>query len=251
MALWRSSFPIDILFVPTLLECLIIPLLFLPAWRFNIQFLAPSFLEGVQSITINRASHIKTVFFFCFLLNSWLIPWLHSLYRDYFQYFFAWLPPPVSVVLQYILCWWKLPILTTSKHVQGVLQKLAQKGQTHMSPKLACQVARNVACGLGLLHSKGIVHRDVKSSNVLIDLDSTEGPDGGPLVKLCDFDSAVPLSSSSAHTCYLAHRGVPPVDVCVGTPRWLAPEVLRAMYGRHSYGLVSFPICTLRPIFWG
>ena len=120
-----------------------------------------------------------------------------------------------------------------------------------MSPKLACQVARNVACGLGLLHSKGIVHRDVKSSNVLIDLDSTEGPDGGPLVKLCDFDSAVPLSSSSAHTCYLAHRGVPPVDVCVGTPRWLAPEVLRAMYGRHSYGLVSFPICTVRPIFWG
>ena len=111
-----------------------------------------------------------------------------------------------------------------------------------MSPKLACQVARNVACGLGLLHSKGIVHRDVKSSNVLIDLDSTEGPDGGPLVKLCDFDSAVPLSSSSAHTCYLAHRGVPPVDVCVGTPRWIAPEVLRAMYGRHSYGLVSFPM---------
>ncbi|KAL2651050.1 hypothetical protein R1flu_019178 [Riccia fluitans] len=47
----------------------------------------------------------------------------------------------------------------------------------------------------------------------------------------------VPLQSSSSHTCHLAHRGVPPADVCVGTPRWIAPEVLRAMYGRHSYGL--------------
>ena len=112
MALWRSSFPIDILFEPTLLECLIIPLSFLPAWRLNIQFVAPSFLEGVQSISINRVSLIKKFNSFGLLLNRWLSPWLHSLYSNYFQYFFAWLPPPVSVILQYILCWWKLPILT-------------------------------------------------------------------------------------------------------------------------------------------
>ncbi|KAG0621501.1 hypothetical protein M758_3G025100 [Ceratodon purpureus] len=121
--------------------------------------------------------------------------------------------------------------------LEGVIKDLATKGKKFMSPRLACQVARNVACALGMLHSKGILHRDVKSSNVLVDLDSKQGPDEGPIVKLCDFDSAVPLSSSAAHTCYLAHRGVPPVDVCVGTPRWIAPEVLQAMYERHAYGL--------------
>lgn len=131
--------------------------------------------------------------------------------------------------------YWSLTVLI---HMQGMIKKLAKEGNPFMSPRLACQVARDVACALGLLHSKGILHRDVKSSNVLVDMDSTQGPDGGPLVKLCDFDSAVPLSSSAAHTCYLAHRGVPPVNVCVGTPRWIAPEVLQAMYGRHPYGLV-------------
>lgn len=121
--------------------------------------------------------------------------------------------------------------------LEGVIKDLAKEGKKFMSPRLACQVARNVACALGMLHSKGILHRDIKSSNVLIDLDSKQGPDGGPVVKLCDFDSAVPLSSSATHTCYLAHRGVPPIGVCVGTPRWIAPEVLQAMYGRHAYGL--------------
>ncbi|BBM97151.1 hypothetical protein MPTK1_1g03380 [Marchantia polymorpha subsp. ruderalis] len=122
--------------------------------------------------------------------------------------------------------------------LEGFLQELAAKGQTHMDPDLALHVARNVACAISVLHSKGIIHRDVKSSNVLIDLEASQDTEfPGPVVKLCDFDSAVPLQSSSEHTCYLAHRGVPPADVCVGTPRWIAPEVLRAMYGRHSYGL--------------
>lgn len=122
--------------------------------------------------------------------------------------------------------------------MQDLLQDMAIKGQTSMPTKLACQVARNLACALAWLHSKGILHRDVKSSNVLIDIDAKQSPDGGPIVKLCDFDRAVPLSSSAVHTCYLAHRGVPAADVCVGTPRWIAPEVLRAMYGRHPYGFV-------------
>jgi len=131
-----------------------------------------------------------------------------------------------------------IALFTVMICVQGVIKEVSKEGKKFMSPRLACQVARNVACALGMLHSKGILHRDIKSSNVLVDMDSKQGPDGGPIVKLCDFDSAVPLSSSAAHTCYLAHRGVPPVDVCVGTPRWIAPEVLQAMYGRHAYGLV-------------
>jgi serine/threonine protein kinase len=127
--------------------------------------------------------------------------------------------------------------------LQRFRQGLLKKGKAHMPPKLALHIARNVASALSVLHSNKIIHRDIKSSNVLIDLDATqESYISTPVVKLCDFDSAVPLLSSSAHTCYLAHRGVPSANVCVGTPRWIAPEVLRAMYALHSYGLVSTQI---------
>ncbi|CAM6083672.1 unnamed protein product [Calypogeia fissa] len=137
-------------------------------------------------------------------------------------------PPRLIIFMEYV----------HGGSLEAFLQGLQKKGQAHMPPKLALHVARNVACALSLLHSKRIIHRDIKSSNVLIDLEAPEEPySSTPTVKLCDFDSAVPLQSSSAHTCYLAHRGVPSADVCVGTPRWIAPEVLRAMYGRHSYGL--------------
>lgn len=103
---------------------------------------------------------------------------------------------------------------------------------------LALFIGRDVACALTELHSKDIIHRDIKSENILIDLDSKKS-DGTPIVKLCDFDRAIPVRSF-LHTCCIAHVGIPPPDACVGTPRWMAPEVLRAMRERKIYGLVSF-----------
>lgn len=119
---------------------------------------------------------------------------------------------------------------------QSYIEKMSKAGEKHVPVDLALCIARDVACALAELHSKHIIHRDVKSENVLIDLDSTRD-DAMPLVKLCDFDRAVPLRSF-LHTCCIAHKGIPPPDVCVGTPRWMAPEVLHAMHKRNLYGLV-------------
>lgn len=107
-----------------------------------------------------------------------------------------------------------------------------------MQVELSLFIARDIACALVEMHSKHIIHRDIKSENVLIDLDRKRA-DGTPVVKLCDFDRAVPLRSSS-HTCCIAHHGIPGPDVCVGTPRWMAPEVLRSLHQRETYGLVWF-----------
>ncbi|XP_008777677.2 uncharacterized protein LOC103697568 isoform X1 [Phoenix dactylifera] len=119
--------------------------------------------------------------------------------------------------------------------LKSYLGKLAKKGEKHVPVDVALSIARDVAWALVEVHSKHIIHRDIKSENILIDLDSGRS-DGTPIVKLSDFDRSVPLQSF-AHTCCIAHLGIHPPDVCVGTPRWMAPEVVQAMHKRNPYGL--------------
>ncbi|KAK4434057.1 putative serine/threonine-protein kinase DDB [Sesamum alatum] len=115
------------------------------------------------------------------------------------------------------------------------VEKLSSAGEKHVAPDLALAIARDVAFALTELHSRLIIHRDIKSENILIDLEKQQ-PDGTPIVKLCDFDRAIPLHSY-LHTCCIAHVGIPRPDICVGTPRWMAPEVFCAMHKRNIYGL--------------
>ncbi|PHT85844.1 hypothetical protein T459_07950 [Capsicum annuum] len=126
------------------------------------------------------------------------------------------------------------------EHIKGgslkkYVDKLSNAGEKRLPIELSVFIARDVASALTELHSRHIIHRDIKSENILIDLDKKRA-DGTPTVKLCDFDMAIPLRSY-LHTCCIGHIGIPPPDVCVGTPRWMAPEVFRAMNERNVYGL--------------
>jgi serine/threonine protein kinase len=107
-------------------------------------------------------------------------------------------------------------------------------------PSLAADLARSLASALAHAHAQGVVHRDVKPSNVLLER--------GTVPKLADFGLASVASQESA---VLTRTGA-----LVGTPRYTAPEVLRGQppgpaVDIWGLGLVLYETLTGRAAFDG
>jgi mitogen-activated protein kinase kinase kinase 3 len=60
--------------------------------------------------------------------------------------------------------------------------------------------------GLIYLHSRNVIHRDIKGANILLDKNLN--------VKISDFGTAKKVTSEEGN------------DTCVGTPYWMAPEMI-------------------------
>ena len=111
----------------------------------------------------------------------------------------------------------------------GSLRDVLDKRPNGLPPEELRRWFEGVAAGLGLLHERGLVHRDLKPGNIFQD----EG-----VVKIGDYGLSKLLSTSQ----------VGGQTESVGTFHYTAPEVSRGSYGRavdiYSLGVILYEMLT-------
>ncbi|XP_031360681.1 serine/threonine-protein kinase PAK 3 [Lonchura striata] len=80
--------------------------------------------------------------------------------------------------------------------------------QVFMEERMIAAISRECLKALDFLHSKNVIHRDVKSDNILLGMDGS--------VKLTDFGLCAQLTPERSTRCTV-----------LGTPYWVAPEILK------------------------
>lgn len=105
-----------------------------------------------------------------------------------------------------------------------------------MSEAQIASVSREVCEGLRHLHSKGVIHRDIKSDNILLSLNGDVKLSTSPLLWPSLNLPPPPLTIEEIADFGFCARIADPATAkrttMVGTPYWMAPEVvLRKEYG--------------------
>ncbi|CAI5941032.1 unnamed protein product [Closterium sp. NIES-65] len=116
---------------------------------------------------------------------------------------------------------WPRLFIVTELMAKGSVRDVLDRHSVTLSLPARLKILRDAARGLDFLHRRGIVHRDLKAANLLIDEND--------VVKLCDFGVARMLPSRQQGGQL---RGGPEkvggadMTAETGTYRWMAPEVM-------------------------
>lgn len=128
---------------------------------------------------------------------------------------------------------WPKLCIVTELMAGGSVRDLLDNRRGGLDIASAIKVLRDAARGMDFLHKRGIVHRDMKAANLLIDEHD--------VVKVCDFGVArlKPTINSSEKDSFIATAEM---TAETGTYRWMSPEVLQHRYYDHKADIYSFGI---------
>ena len=125
----------------------------------------------------------------------------------------------------------------TMEFVEGTTLRAVLDSRLQLGAEATLAIARQLADALECAHGEGIIHRDIKPQNLLIDAAGT--------LKIMDFGVARLAERTSALT---------QAGMVVGTPTYMAPEQLLAesvdaRSDLYSMGVVLYECLTGRPPF--
>lgn len=144
----------------------------------------------------------------------------------------------------------RMCILTEFCHGGSLFAALRKRSwRTCLSLQELRNVARHIARGMRYLHACHIIHRDLKSQNLLLDRPAEEGC---PVVKVADFGLSRNFRGIGTVTGSVA--GIMTSET--GTYRWMAPEMIRHepyndKVDVYSYGVVLWELFSCEVPFSG
>jgi serine/threonine-protein kinase len=113
--------------------------------------------------------------------------------------------------------------------VRGTDLRTRLDRERRLAPEAAVAIVADVADGLAAAHAAGVVHRDVKPENVLLDMRGPLGPGGAHPALLTDFGVAKLIDSP---------RRTRAAKI-IGTPDYLAPEVVEGLPPRAAVDIYA------------
>ncbi|MFE2044751.1 serine/threonine-protein kinase [Streptomyces sp. NPDC059477] len=113
--------------------------------------------------------------------------------------------------------------------VRGTDLRTRLERERRLAPVAAVAIVADVAEGLAAAHASGVVHRDVKPENVLLDMQGPLGPGGSHRALLTDFGVAKLIDTPRRTRA----------TKIIGTPDYLAPEIVEGLPPRAAVDIYA------------
>lgn len=104
----------------------------------------------------------------------------------------------------------------------GSLDVIVQESHDKYSIEFCQYTAYMAALGIKVLHEKNIIHRDIKSDNILCNTDGD--------IRITDLGASVLLHKAQSHRSTRA----------IGTNNWMAPEIVKGLAYEKEVDIWSF-----------
>jgi serine/threonine-protein kinase len=113
--------------------------------------------------------------------------------------------------------------------VRGTDLRTRLERERRLAPEAAVAIVADVADALAAAHAAGVVHRDVKPENILLDMQGPLGPGGAHPALLTDFGVAKLIDTPKRTRA----------TKIIGTPDYLAPEIVEGLPPRAAVDIYA------------